>query len=110
MQLFDTAYEDSQPDSQNNERANQKQSQQQHSKTTTSSCKEDPIDKYYKILGVSSYATNSEVKKAWRKKAQEFHPDKVQGTGLSIAFVEYATKQLQQINDAYDKICKARGM
>jgi DnaJ like chaperone protein len=66
------------------------------------------LDEYYKILGIPATATDDEVKKAWRKKAQEFHPDKVQGTGLSDAFVEYATEQIKKINEAYEKICAAR--
>jgi DnaJ-class molecular chaperone len=31
---------------------------------------------YYKILGVSSSATQAEVKKAFYKKAMEYHPDR----------------------------------
>ena len=83
--------------------------EKQFNDASDSACySEDNLNKYYKILGVSPTATNKEIKKAWRQKAQEFHPDKVQGTGLSEAFVKYATEQLQKINEAYDKICEDR--
>ncbi len=71
---------------------------------------EPTLEDCYKALGITADATNSEVKKAWRKKALEYHPDHVQGAGLSEAFVEFAKTEMQRINAAYDTICKARNM
>lgn len=47
---------------------------------------------YYKILGVSKGATDPEIKRAFRKLAHEYHPDK-QGSGNEAKFKE--------INEAY---------
>ena len=68
------------------------------------------LEKYYEILGIPANSTNAEIKSAWRKKARDFHPDRVRGAGLSEEFVRYANEQLQKINEAYEKICKDRGI
>ncbi len=68
------------------------------------------LDECYKLLGITQDASNAEVKKAYRKKAAEFHPDKVQGSGLSNAFIQFAKEEFQKISNAYETICKARNM
>ena len=68
------------------------------------------LDECYKLLGITADASNAEVKKAYRKKAAEFHPDKVQGSGLSNAFIQFAKEEFQKISNAYETICKARNM
>ncbi len=62
----------------------------------------------YKILGIEENATNDEIKKAFRKLAIEYHPDKV--THLGEEFQKEANEKFQKINEAYNKIKKERGI
>jgi DnaJ like chaperone protein len=66
------------------------------------------LNKHYENLGISSDATDAEVKKAYRKKAIEFHPDKIEGKGLPPEFIKFANDQLAEINESYDAIMAAR--
>jgi curved DNA-binding protein len=50
---------------------------------------------YYQILGVSRQAKKSEIKKAYRKLAQKYHPDKNPGD-------KAAEEQFKRINEAYE--------
>ncbi len=62
----------------------------------------------YKILEITPDATDEELKKAYRKMAVKYHPDKVSQLGAEI---ENAAKQkFQQLNAAYDQIKKQRGI
>lgn len=56
----------------------------------------------YEVLGVSPTATEEEVKTAYRNLAKKYHPDKYTGTDLA----DLATEKMQEINEAYDTICK----
>ncbi|MFC0876548.1 TerB family tellurite resistance protein [Saccharicrinis sp. FJH2] len=62
----------------------------------------------YKVLEIERDATNDEVKKAYRKMAVKFHPDKV--NHLSEEVVLQAKEKFQKVNEAYEKIKKERGM
>jgi DnaJ like chaperone protein len=66
------------------------------------------LDQYYKILGLDKNATDAEIKSAYRKKAQEYHPDKLASKGLPEGFTKFATEQMTLFSDAVDKIMKGR--
>lgn len=65
-------------------------------------------DSAYIILGVDRNAPNEEIKKAYRKLAVKYHPDKVSYLGEDIK--NKAKEKFQQINEAYEIIKKERGM
>jgi hypothetical protein len=55
-----------------------------------------PGENYYKILGLTSSASDALVKKRYRELAKKFHPDKNKD--------ENSTKIFQEIKDAYEHI------
>ena len=62
----------------------------------------------YKILETSPDATDTEVKKAYRKMAAKFHPDKVHHLGEE--FQKMAEDKFKSLNEAYGQIKKKRNM
>jgi molecular chaperone DnaJ len=52
------------------------------------------MNKYYEILDLKPGATKEEIKKAWKKKSLEYHPDRNPS--------EDATTKIQEINEAYE--------
>jgi DnaJ like chaperone protein len=66
------------------------------------------INNSYDILEINPDATDEEVKKAYRRLAIQYHPDKVAHLGEDIK--KAATEKFQTLNAAYEEIKKQRGM
>jgi DnaJ like chaperone protein len=65
-------------------------------------------DSDYKILEIESTATDDEVKKAYRRMAMKYHPDKVSTLGEDVQ--NAAKEKFQKVNMAYENIKKERGI
>ena len=72
------------------------------SRSSSSSYNKDP----YRVLGIDSSATDDEVKKAYRKMAMKYHPDRV--AGMSEEMQRNAAEQMKEINEAYEVIKERR--
>jgi DnaJ like chaperone protein len=62
----------------------------------------------YKILEIESSVTDDEVKKAYRKMAMKYHPDKVRGLGEQHE--KAANEKFIKVQEAYEQIKKERNI
>ena len=58
----------------------------------------------YSVLGLSSNASDEEVKRAYRELARKYHPDNYQNNPLA----DLAEEKMKEINEAYETITKMR--
>jgi len=65
-------------------------------------------DSAYKILEVDPSVSNDDLKKAYRKMAMKYHPDKVSHLGED--FRKTADEKFKKVNEAYEKIKKERNI
>lgn len=67
------------------------------------------LDDAYRILGVSAADDEKVIKRAYRKRMSEHHPDKLVSKGLPEQAMEIAKKKAQDIQSAYELIKQKRG-
>ena len=65
-------------------------------------------DSSYKILEIEPSASNDELKKAYRRMAVKYHPDKV--GHLGEGYRKSADEKFKKVNEAYAKIKKERNI
>ncbi|MEZ4807007.1 MAG: TerB family tellurite resistance protein [Flavobacteriales bacterium] len=62
----------------------------------------------YQILEVEATASDDEVKKAYRRMAMKYHPDKVAQLGEEVQ--KAASEKFKKVQQAYESIQRQRGM
>lgn len=55
---------------------------------------------YYDILGISKSATDADIKKAYKKMAMQYHPDRNKGD-------KKAEEKFKEVNEAYQVLSDA---
>jgi len=65
-------------------------------------------DSSYKILEIEPTSSDEDIKKAYRRMAMKYHPDKVSHLGED--FKKVAHEKFRKVQEAYDQIKKERGL
>ena len=68
------------------------------------------VTQYYQLLNCEQTDSDTQIKKAYRRAIQNYHPDKIQSKGLPETFIKFANEQTKKINEAYHLIKQSRGI
>ena len=97
---------------QSNYQSNYQKSYQHNNQHNTSNdwqkTESKSMEHYYSVLGVSSNATDTEVKKAYRKLAMEYHPDHCANSNEVVR--KRANERFRKVNEAYEAVKELRQM
>ncbi len=66
------------------------------------------MEHYYTILEIDSKVSDDEVKKAYRRMAKKYHPDRVSQLGEEVQ--KAAKDKFQKLQQAYEMVKKERGL
>lgn len=66
------------------------------------------LEDAYEVLGLTSAASDDQVKKAYRRLMSQNHPDKLVAKGLPEEMMKLAKEKTQKITKAYETIQQAR--
>jgi DnaJ like chaperone protein len=64
----------------------------------------------YAVIGVPASASDEEIRAAWKKLMRENHPDSLASRGVPAEFIARANEKVAQINAAWDRIKRERGL
>lgn len=65
--------------------------------------------KAYRVLGLTPEASVDEIKTAYKKLVNQYHPDRLMAKGIPEDFIQLANEKMIEINNAYEQIRKERG-
>lgn len=70
--------------------------------------KQSNPDWAYQVLELSPNCTDEDIKKAYRRMAMKYHPDKVNSLGEEVK--QTATEKFRKVKEAYDYLKQQRGI
>jgi DnaJ like chaperone protein len=64
----------------------------------------------YSVLGVARTASDETIRSTWKRLMRENHPDSLAARGVPGEFIARANEKVAQINAAWDRIKRERGL